>query len=93
MFRVMASFMPPPALGSGTSSIGGRLRLGPSGVCPQELLGEEFELDIEERDSVLDADSGQQVWQLFSTRSGSVISPRDGRLGMLVSDPAAVWFA
>jgi hypothetical protein len=61
--------------GSGTSSIGGRLRLGPSGVCPQELLGEEVELDIEERDTVLDADSGQQVWQLFSTRSGSVISP------------------
>ena len=43
--------------------------MGPSGVCPQELLGEEVELDIEERDTVLDADSGQQVWQLFSTRS------------------------
>jgi hypothetical protein len=36
----------------------------------RELLGNDFELDLQERDTVLRADSGEQVWQLFSTAHG-----------------------
>lgn len=64
MFKVMAPFMPPPAPGVGNIFDWGR----PDHV--QELLGEEFELGIEERDTVLSADSGEQVWQTFSTAYG-----------------------
>jgi hypothetical protein len=64
MFKVMAPFMPPPAPGVGNLFDWGR----PAYV--EELLGEAFELGIEERDTVLYADSGEQVWQMFSTAYG-----------------------
>jgi SAM-dependent methyltransferase len=64
MFKVMKPFMPAPAPGVGNTFDWGR----PDYV--QELLGEDFELDIEERDTVLHADSGEQVWQTFSTAYG-----------------------
>jgi SAM-dependent methyltransferase len=64
MFKLMAPFMPPPAPGVGDLFDWGR----PEYV--QQLLGEDFELGMQERDSVLYADSGEQVWQLFSTAFG-----------------------
>ena len=64
MFKVMKPFMPAPAPGVGNTFDWGR----PDYV--QERLGEDFELGIEERDTVLDADSGEQVWQTFSTAYG-----------------------
>jgi SAM-dependent methyltransferase len=64
MFKVMAPFMPPPAPGVGNVFDWGR----PDYV--QELLGGEFDLSIQEHDTVLYADSGEQVWQLFSTAYG-----------------------
>lgn len=36
----------------------------------QELLGDDFDLVLERRESVLRADSGEDVWQLFSTEYG-----------------------
>jgi hypothetical protein len=64
MFKVMKPFMPAPAPGVGNIFDWGR----PEYV--QELLGEDFELGIQESDTVLDADSGEQVWQIFSTAYG-----------------------
>jgi hypothetical protein len=29
------------------------------------MLGETFELDVQEHDTVLSTDSGEQVWRLF----------------------------
>lgn len=64
MFKVMKPFMPAPAPGVGNTFDWGRPDYA------QELLGEDFELDIEERDTVLHAESGEQVWQTFSTAYG-----------------------
>jgi SAM-dependent methyltransferase len=64
MFKVMKPFMPVPAPGVGNTFDWGR----PEYV--EELLGEDFELGIEQRDTVLYADSGEQVWQTFSTAYG-----------------------
>jgi hypothetical protein len=35
-----------------------------------DLLGQDFELEFAHGDSVLEADSGESVWQLFSTEYG-----------------------
>jgi hypothetical protein len=35
-----------------------------------DLLGQNFELEFAHGDSVLEADSGESVWQLFSTEYG-----------------------
>ena len=64
MFKVMKPFMPVPAPGVGNTFDWGR----PEYV--EQLLGEDFELGIERSDTVLDADSGDQVWQTFSTAYG-----------------------
>jgi SAM-dependent methyltransferase len=64
MFKLMAPFMPSPIPGVGNVFDWGR----PDYV--QELLGGDFELGIEERDTVLDAEFGEQVWQTFSTAYG-----------------------
>jgi SAM-dependent methyltransferase len=71
VFKVMAPFMPPPVPGVGNPFDWGR----PDYV--KELLGEAFELSIQERDTVLQADSGEQVWQLFSTAYGPTKSLAD----------------
>jgi hypothetical protein len=64
MFEVMAPFMPSPIPGVGNVFDWGH----PDYV--QELLGGDFEVGIEERDTVLDAESGEQVWPTFSTAYG-----------------------
>ncbi len=64
MFAVMKPFMPAPAPGVGNTFDWGR----PEYV--QRMLGADFDLTIEERDTVLHADSGEQVWETFATAYG-----------------------
>jgi SAM-dependent methyltransferase len=64
MFAVMRPFMPPPAPGQGNIFDWGR----PDHV--RELLGDAFELELETRDTVLHAESGEQLWQVFSSAYG-----------------------
>jgi ubiquinone/menaquinone biosynthesis C-methylase UbiE len=69
MFGVMAPFMPakPP---SSPFDWGSRPRV-------QELLGEWFDLEIEERVSTLHIPSGEAYWDLFSTSYGPTVTLAD----------------
>jgi hypothetical protein len=62
MFRVMAPFQaaPPP---SSPFDWGKRERLN-------ELLGDDFDLDVTEHISTAKSESGQAYWELFSTSYG-----------------------
>ena len=64
VFGVMRPFQPPPPEGVGNPFEWG------SEDHVRELLGEAFELQFERGDSVLEADSGESVWQLFSNEYG-----------------------
>ena len=64
MFRMVASFQPPPPPGLASPLEWGRPE------HQQELLGDAFELQIEERMSPQLGESGEQLWQLFSTSFG-----------------------
>jgi SAM-dependent methyltransferase len=62
MFKVMAPYQPAPPPSS-PFDWGDEARV-------RELLGEEFELEIEEHVSTLTVPSGEEYWQLFSTSYG-----------------------
>ena len=64
LFRTMAPFQPPPPAGVGSPFDWGR------DEHVRDLLGDSFELEFEEGDSVLAAESGEAVWELFSTSYG-----------------------
>jgi SAM-dependent methyltransferase len=64
LFRTMAPFQPPPPPGVGSPFDWGREE------HVTELLGAAFELQFEEGDSVLAAESGEAVWELFVTSYG-----------------------
>jgi SAM-dependent methyltransferase len=64
MFKTVQSFQPPPPEGAGSP-----LAWGEESYVEQ-LLGKDFELEFSEGDAALDAASGQEVWQLFSTSFG-----------------------
>jgi SAM-dependent methyltransferase len=64
LFAVMRPFQPPPPAGVGNQFDWGREDY------VSDLLGEDFELRFEYGDSVLRAESGEAVWQLFSTEYG-----------------------
>jgi SAM-dependent methyltransferase len=64
MFQVMRPFQPTPPPGVGNQFDWGREDY------VSDLLGQDFELDFDHGDSVLEADSGESVWQLFSTEYG-----------------------
>jgi len=64
MFRLFAQFQPPPPEGAGMPLDWGR----PERV--EELLGDAFDLDIEERVSTWGADSAEEYWQKFSPGFG-----------------------
>lgn len=66
MFQTLAPFMPTPAEGAGNPLDWGREE------HVRNLLGKAFELEFHEGDAVLEADSGEEVWQLFSTAFGPV---------------------
>jgi SAM-dependent methyltransferase len=63
-FGVMRSFQPPPPEGLASPFDWGRPEHA------EELLGDAFELELEERDAVLRAPSGEYVWEIFSTSYG-----------------------
>ena len=64
VFKMMAPYMPPPALGAGSPfAWGDRDHV-------QELLGDTFELAFEEYDSPLTLPSGEDYWELFSNSYG-----------------------
>jgi SAM-dependent methyltransferase len=62
MFKVMAPYMPAPPPSS-PFDWGDESRV-------RELLGEWFELDLEEHVSTLEVPSGEAYWELFSTSYG-----------------------
>jgi SAM-dependent methyltransferase len=64
MFQVMRPFQPTPPAGVGNQFDWGREDY------VAELLGDDFELEFAHGDSVLEAESGESVWQLFSTEYG-----------------------
>jgi SAM-dependent methyltransferase len=64
MFRMMAPFQPAPPAGAGNPFDWGREdHVG-------ELLGDAFELEFEEHESVFRIDSGEAYWRLFSENYG-----------------------
>jgi SAM-dependent methyltransferase len=60
MFKVMARFQPAPAPGAGNIFDWGREE------HVRALLGGDFELELEVFDAPLSAESGEQLWDLFS---------------------------
>jgi SAM-dependent methyltransferase len=64
MFQVMRPFQPAPPAGVGNQFDWGREDY------VRDLLGDDFELEFEHGDSTLRAESGEAVWQLFSTEYG-----------------------
>jgi SAM-dependent methyltransferase len=63
-FRFMADWAPPPPEGAGLPLAWGREEY------VEERLGEWFELEFTELDSVYEADSGESAWRLFSEGFG-----------------------
>jgi len=66
MFRMMVQFQPPPPEGAGMPLDWGR----PEHV--RELLGDAFDLEIEERSSTFEIGSAEEYWTRFSPAFGPV---------------------
>lgn len=64
LFRLMAPFQPPPPPGAGVPFDWGREDY------VSERLGAAFELEFHEADSPQTGESGEEIWQLFSTSYG-----------------------
>jgi SAM-dependent methyltransferase len=64
MFAVMRPFMPPPPDGAGNVFAWG------DADYARGLLGDDFELDFEERDTTLHQPSGEAMWQLMRDNYG-----------------------
>jgi SAM-dependent methyltransferase len=64
IFDVMRPFQPTPPPGVGNQFDWGREDY------VRNLLGDDFDLEFDHGDSVLRAESGESVWQLFSTEYG-----------------------
>jgi SAM-dependent methyltransferase len=64
MFQVMRQFQPAPPAG-----VGNQFDWGNEDYV-SDLLGPDFDLELAHGDSVLESDSGESIWQLFSTEYG-----------------------
>ena len=64
MFKMMGPFLPAPTPGAGNPFEWGREEV------VRKLLGDAFELDIEECVSTLNVPTGEDYWQLFSSSYG-----------------------
>ncbi len=64
MFGMMRPFLPPPPVGAGSPFAWGNEE------HVRELLGDAFDLRVEEHDSVLRVADGEEYWELFSTSYG-----------------------
>lgn len=71
LFAVMRPFQPAPPAGVGNQFDWGRKDY------VRDLLDQDFELEFVHGDSVLEADSGESVWQLFSNEYGPTKSLAD----------------
>jgi SAM-dependent methyltransferase len=84
LFAVMRPFQPAPPAGVGNQFDWGREEY------VRDLLGAAFELEFDRGDSVLESDSGESVWQLFSSEYGPTKtladSLEDGRRDRLHED-------
>jgi SAM-dependent methyltransferase len=63
-FPVCSRYSPPPEPGQGDSMAWG------SEQYAEKLLGDDFELEFEDGDAPVEAESGETMWQLMSTSSG-----------------------
>jgi SAM-dependent methyltransferase len=66
MFATMRQYQPPPPPGVGNQFDWGREDY------VRELLGADYDLEFADGDSTLEAESGEAVWQLFSTEFGPI---------------------
>jgi len=66
MFKTMQQFQPLPPEGAGSPPAWGEE------AYVEQLLGGDFELEFSEGDATLSAESGREVWELFSTSFGPV---------------------
>ena len=64
MFGMMRPFLPPPPEGAGSPFGWGNEE------HVRELLGDAFELEFDEHDSILRTKDGEEYWELFSTSYG-----------------------
>lgn len=64
MFAMLRPFSPPPPEGAGKPVEWGREE------HVRELLGDDFELELESHDTVMRIGSGEECWDLFSTSFG-----------------------
>ncbi len=64
LFVMMRPYLPPPPEGAGSPFAWG------TRDHVTELLGDAFELEFEDHDSVYDWDSGEEYWELFATSYG-----------------------
>jgi ubiquinone/menaquinone biosynthesis C-methylase UbiE len=64
MFKMMAPFAPPPAPGAGSPFAWGDRK------HVEELLGDAYDLTLEDQTSMLTTESGEEYWQLFSSSYG-----------------------
>ena len=71
MFRMMGPFLPPPAPGAGSPFTWG------TEDHVRELLGDSFELRLEEHISTLAVGSGEEYWELFSSSYGPTKTAAD----------------
>lgn len=71
MFGMMRPFLPPPPEGAGSPFAWGNEE------HVRELLGESFDLDFEEHDSILRTRDGEEYWELFSTSYGPTKTAAD----------------
>jgi SAM-dependent methyltransferase len=66
LFAIIQQFQPPPPPGVGNQFDWGREDY------VRSLLGDDFELDFSEEDSVLEEESGEAAWALFSRDFGPI---------------------
>lgn len=71
MFGMMRPYLPPPPEGAGSPFAWGNEQ------HVQELLGDAFDLQFEEHDSILRIADGEEYWQLFSTSYGPTKTAAD----------------
>lgn len=67
-FRVIASYAPPPVEGAGVAT-----QWGDPDYC-ESLLGGDFDLSIERRNSPWKGESGAAIWDEFSEAFGPIVS-------------------
>ncbi len=85
MFKLLAQFQPPPPEGAGSP-----LAWGVEGKV-RELLGDAFELEIEERTSVHRESSGQAYWDFMLSGFGPLKTLTESLDGERLAELAQAW--